>query len=158
MVACIPFLLSDSYGRTALAVIAILLLISIVSFALKPDDSKLYTWIGSKTEGNEKKWVLVIMVISFSVFGFFMYNKMKTPKKDKETFKDIINDVKSSYPENTIGIGDAIEQLREKEKTEKALDIINQLQVEFDKDPLDTTRIKQLESELKALNIEIPFK
>lgn len=157
MIACIPFLLSDTYGRTSLAVIAILLLISIVSFALKPDDSKMYTWIGKKAEGSEKKWAGAILLISFIVFGVFMYNKMKTPKKDKETFKDIIEDVKSSYPENTIGIGDAIKQFSEKEKTEKALEIINQLQVEFDKDPLDTTRIKNLQSELKALNIDIPL-
>lgn len=123
-----------------------------------PIRSKFNSWLSETSKGKERQWALVLILICFVMFGISVHRKYSRPETERATIGDIIEDVKSNNPENTIGIGDALENYREGEKTEKALEIVNRLQVEFDKDPLDTVRIKELQSQLKALDIVIPLK
>ncbi len=154
----LPFLLSDTFGRTGLIFVIIILIAIAITTVIASKKKSVDTWIGTKTEGQEKKWAVAMVAVSFVIFGISIYNKQNKDGKEKMTIGDIIDEVKSSSPENTIGIQDAFNSFREEEKTEKALEIVNRLQVEFEKDPLDTVKIKELQAQLKALDIVIPLK
>lgn len=154
----LPFLLSDNFGRTGLIFVIVILIAIAITTVIASKKKTINTWIGTKTEGQEKKWAVAMVAVSFVIFGISVYNKQNKPENDKMTISNIIDEVKSSSPENTIGIQDAYNNFREEEKTEKALEIVNRLQVEFEKDPLDTVKIKELQAQLKALDIVIPLK
>ena len=120
--------------------------------------SRFNLWINDKSEGNEKKWIVGMIVIALIMFSFTLFQRYSNPKKDKLTIKETIEMVKEMKPESTIGFDDAARSFSEMKKTEKGVEIIEQLQIELDKKVLDTVKIKNLYEELQSLGINIPLK
>ena len=117
---------------------------------------KVNKWINKTGAGKEKIIIPILLVIAFATMGLMIYRKVTTPENERVTIGDVLDDFKAPVLEgNGVTISDAIENYKLMEKDEKALELIQQLQLEIRKPELDTVYIMELQRELSKMNIHL---
>lgn len=111
--------------------------------------SQFNNWFEMRVKGNEKTFIAIMFLLCLISFAFMIYKRLYTEDFDKTTFQDVIEDIdemQKPAASEGISIMSSWEQMK---KDEKALELINKLQYEFEQEKLDTVVIKELTRELK---------
>lgn len=129
-----------------------------ISTGYQNNKQKANNWISSKSEGNEKLWIIVMLLIAVSFTAYSVYDYMD-PEKEKQTIGDTFDTLKISddiknYDYETYR-NESGYTMADKAKDEEALILIEIITEELTKKVKDTAKIKTLLKELDDLNIKL---